>query len=109
MARSISPDAARRAGLLAVVALLAVAIAAAGRRLRARGVGLFGRGAAGAPEEQTFTCSCGAGYRVSGTDRHRVYWPLEASAAEPVMDDRCVACETPLPEGRATTAGQPAG
>jgi len=108
MARSISPDGARRAGLLAVVAVLAVAIAAAGRRLRARGIGIFGRKAAGAAEEQTFTCACGAQYRVSGIDRHRVYWPLEASAAEPVIGDQCVGCGTPLPQGPATTAGQPA-
>jgi hypothetical protein len=108
MARSISSDGARRAALLAVAAVLAAAVAAAGRRLRRTGT-FPGRDASDGAEEQTFTCRCGAEYRVSGADRHRVYWPVEASASDPVMDDQCVACGAPLPEGRAVTAAQPAG
>jgi len=50
---------------------------------------------------QTHTCVCGTTYRLSGTDRHRVYWPADAPEDAPVLGDRCVECERPLPSGRA--------
>jgi len=52
----------------------------------------------------TYRCRCGAEYRVSGVDRHRVYWPATASERDPVLDDRCTQCGTPLPAGHANGA-----
>ena len=78
-------DAARRLGLLAVAAGLAAAIAVAGRRLADRRTGVDDR----------YRCDCGAEYRVQGVDRHRIYWRDGA----PVLGDRCVACDAPLPVG----------
>jgi hypothetical protein len=110
-----SSDTARRAGLIAVAVALAAALAAARARLadrasggtlatlprdrdRARAIrGRFRRSA-----EQTYTCQCGTTYRVSGTDRHRVYWPAPAAEDAPVLGERCVECDAPLPGGRAT-------
>jgi hypothetical protein len=104
---------ARRAGLIAVAAALASALAAAGARLAGRP-----RGATPAERarhraraissrfrrspDSTYACTCGARYRVSGTDRHRVYWPADAAEDAPVLGDRCVECEAPLPSGGAT-------
>ena len=68
-------------------------------RLRRRAEALRGR-TQDAPE-QTYTCDCGAEYRVSGTDRHRVYWPAGASEDAPVLGDHCVQCEAPFPGGHA--------
>jgi hypothetical protein len=79
-------DSARRLGLLAVAAVLAGAVALAGKRLAAGG---------GGPRADTYTCGCGAEYGVTGIDRHRVYW----QEGEAVMGDRCVACDRPLPSG----------
>jgi hypothetical protein len=90
-----SSDTARRAGLIAVAAALAAAIAAAGTRLAGRS-----RRAA----HQHYTCDCGAVYRVTGLDRHRVYWPADAPAGAPVLGDRCTSCDAPLPSGRANGA-----
>ena len=89
-----SSDTARRAGLLAVVIALGAALAAAGARLRARASDRRARA------EQTYTCRCGATYRVSGADRHRVYWPAGAPEDAPVLGDACVECDAPLPGGR---------
>jgi hypothetical protein len=74
----------RRIGLLGVVAALGVGLAVAGRRLAA---GRRGR------DDVTYTCECGTVYRVTGIDRHRVYW----RDGDAVLGDRCVACEAPLP------------
>jgi hypothetical protein len=96
-----SSDTARRAGLLAVAVALGAAIAAAGARLAGRGP-TFERlrpGGTGRSEPETYTCRCGRTYRVSGTDRHRVYWPAEAPENAPVLGDRCVDCDAPLPSG----------
>jgi hypothetical protein len=97
---------ARRAGLLAVAfALAAALVAAAGRlrrapsppRRRVRAVtGRFRRSA-----HETYKCGCGTKYRVSGAGRHRVYWPAAAPEDEPVLGDRCVECDAPLPGGPA--------
>jgi hypothetical protein len=42
-------------------------------------------------------CVCGQPYRVSGVDRHRIYWPIGARVDAPVMDGCCVRCGRPLP------------
>ena len=49
------------------------------------------------PGHEDWTCACGARYRVTGMDRHRVYWPAGADKAEPVLSGKCVNCERPLP------------
>jgi hypothetical protein len=90
--RRQSSSGARRAGLIAVAAALAAALAAVLGRARQR---------ERSSSHQTYTCACGASYRVSGTDRHRVYWPADAPEGAPVLGDRCVRCEAPLPAGRA--------
>lgn len=95
--RRSSSDTARRAGLIAVVVALGAALAAAGARLASRASG-------GGEADQSYTCRCGATYRVSGTDRHRVYWPAAAPEDAPVLGDACVECDAPLPGGRATTS-----
>jgi hypothetical protein len=79
-------DSARRLGLLAVAAGLAVAIALVGKRLAAGD---------GAPERDSYTCDCGTEYGVTGIDRHRVYW----HDGEAVVGDTCVTCDRPLPSG----------
>ena len=93
------------------VALAAIAAAAGARLARRSGGGtraalrapldrVRGRAAAEGPApEQTYTCECGMEYRVSGIDRHRVYWPADAPEDAPVLGDRCVRCEKPLPSG----------
>jgi hypothetical protein len=106
--RRRSSDTARRAGLLAVAVALAAALATAGARLAGRASGgtlapapreraralrdRFRR-----PDDQSYTCDCGAQYRVSGADRHRVYWPAAAPEDAPVLGDSCVQCDAPLP------------
>ena len=102
--KRVSSTTARRAGLLAVAAALAAALAAVGTRLAP-----VRRARAQANEheqrpEPTYTCRCGATYRVSGSDRHRVYWPADAPGDEPVMGDRCLECDAPLAAGRATAS-----
>ena len=87
--RSSSSDSLRRAALLAVAAGLAAGIAAAGARMTQR------RKAS----QSTYRCRCGSRYRVSGTDRHRVYWPAGAAESDPVLGDRCPNCDAPLPSG----------
>jgi hypothetical protein len=107
--RQRSSDLGRRAALLAVAAGLATALGAAGARLAGRGTALErarhrARGIASRfrrSSHQTHTCACGARYRVSGTDRHRVYWPADAPGDAPVLGHRCVECDAPLPGGRA--------
>lgn len=46
---------------------------------------------------ETFTCRCGTEFRVSGADRHRVYWLLDAAPDDPVLDPACPECGTELP------------
>jgi hypothetical protein len=85
--------ASRRIALLALAAGLAAAAGAVAMRARRRG----GGGAA-----ETHTCRCGTVYRVSGTDRHRVYWLLDAAEGDPVLGTTCVECDAPLPAGHAS-------
>jgi hypothetical protein len=103
----------RLAGLVAVLGVLAAAAAAVARR-RASGTGgpssaREGEGAGAAPSqepvaevvEDTYTCECGQEYRVSGQDRHRVYWRKDSELSDPVLGQQCVNCERPLPHDHA--------
>jgi hypothetical protein len=42
-------------------------------------------------------CVCGEVYRVWGSGRHRIYWPLDAPRDAPVIDGCCVRCRRALP------------
>lgn len=78
---------------LTVLALVgAVAGAVAGRIVSRR------RAGNASPEvpEQRWTCACGAAYRVVGSGRHRVYWPLDGEQREAVMSSECPNCGRPL-------------
>jgi hypothetical protein len=44
----------------------------------------------------TWTCQCGQEFRVSGRDRHRLYWLPDAKPEDPILDDRCPTCERQL-------------
>jgi hypothetical protein len=78
-----------------VAAVGAVVVAA--RRRRRREAPAAGRVVIAEAEER-YTCACGAEYRVSGAGRHRVFWAVDAPAGDPVLEDRCPACERPWPE-----------
>jgi hypothetical protein len=101
-------DSARRLALLAIAGGLAAAVGAAGARLGRPANGPVGRrlrrfrrkGGAG----ETYRCACGARYRVSGVDRHRVYWREGAAEDAPVLGDRCVECDAALPAGHDVAA-----
>jgi hypothetical protein len=84
-----------RRSMVALAAAAAVAaVAAALRALRRR------RRAAPEPARQPrrhVSCSCGQEYEVAGADRHRVYWLAGAADGDPVLGQRCPACEAPLP------------
>ena len=61
------------------------------------------RNAAGAmaPEDapsavRDWTCECGQSFRVSGEDRHRVFWLADAEDGDPVLGDQCPNCEKSL-------------
>jgi hypothetical protein len=107
----MNPRSAKLLGLIAATVAVAAALAARTRlgervsaaRARAAFPAMRSRirGRDQRSAVQMHTCECGAQYRVSGTDRHRVYWPAAASEQAPVLDDRCVACGAPLPTGRA--------
>jgi hypothetical protein len=59
---------------------------------------LPGRLGGSQPGDVDWQCpECGARYRVTGTDRHQVYWPAGAQEADPVMGDACTKCGTPFP------------
>jgi len=81
----------RRLALVAVAAGLAAGLAAVVARRRQD-----------EPERRdpTYHCGCGAVYRVTGLDRHRVYWPQDGQGA--VLGDACVRCDAPLPAGHDT-------
>jgi hypothetical protein len=96
-------ETARRVGLAAVAAGLMAAIAGVlGRRRRAGGDGTRRGGRFGSGKDPAYTCECGQAYRVTGVDRHRVYWAENAEKDEPVMGDTCVSCDRPLPVGHDT-------
>jgi hypothetical protein len=50
-----------------------------------------------AESNRTWRCACGELYRVSGVDRHRLYWPVGAPPDAAVIDGCCVRCRRPLP------------
>jgi hypothetical protein len=100
-----SSSAARRAGLLGVLGAAAAALVAVRtRRAAGHSQPSVSRGAdrtGDTSSSETYSCECGAGYRVSGTDRHRVFWPAGAPEDAPVLGDQCVECGAPLPSSRA--------
>ena len=98
-------ETARRAGLAAVAAGLLAAIAGVLGRRRMTSDGEGGSGLSGRfrrDKRPKYTCECGQVYRVTGVDRHRVYWPQGAERDEPVLGDTCVNCDRPLPAGHDT-------
>ncbi len=76
---------------LLILPLIGAAAAAGTRELLRR---RSGGGEAADPEqpEQRWTCECGAEYRVVGTGRHQLYWPVGGAQDEAVMGDECPAC-----------------
>jgi hypothetical protein len=46
---------------------------------------------------RTWRCGCGADYRIVGSGRHRIYWPLQAPPDQPITDGRCAQCGSALP------------
>jgi hypothetical protein len=90
----------RRFGLIAVAAGLAAALGVVGARLARRQSSYDGPPAShptGSSQEETYTCECGQEYRVTGVDRHRIYFPQGKD--EPVLGNTCVNCDAPLPAG----------
>ena len=77
-----------------IVALAAAGVAVARRARRAAG---DSPAQGGEPARETWACACGERYLVAGLDRHRIYWPEGAAEGEPLLSDRCPACERPLP------------
>jgi len=74
-----------------IVAEVALAAALAG----AVAAALWRRRAAATAATRQWSCGCGQAYRVSGIDRHRIYWP--AGETDPVLHGGCVSCGAPLP------------
>ena len=103
--RNKKNETARRAGLAVVAAGLLAAIAGVLGRRRMTSDGEGGTGLSGRfrrDKRPKYTCECGQVYRVTGVDRHRVYWPQGAERDEPVLGDTCVNCDRPLPAGHDT-------
>jgi hypothetical protein len=78
---------------LTVLALVGAVAGAVGGRIVSRR-----RAGSASPNEpeQRWTCACGAEYRVVGSGRHRVYWPLDGEQREAVMSSECPNCGRPL-------------
>jgi hypothetical protein len=86
-----------RAPALVAAAAVALAIAAdVVRRRRAAGSGGASSGSAPEPGRRAWTCACGQELRVSGVDRHRVWWLPDAEPGSPILGDRCPACDESL-------------
>jgi hypothetical protein len=85
----------RMAGL-AVAGLLAGAAAALLRRRRGPAAA-GGPAATAVPGEREWQCACGQAFRIAGVERHRVFWLAGSPKHEPVLGDRCPACDRPLP------------
>jgi hypothetical protein len=112
----------RLAGLAAILAALAGAVATVARRRGAASGASGAAGGSGSPSaaeapgappsqepaaevvEHTYTCECGQEYRVSGEDRHRVYWLKDAEVSDPVLSQTCPNCDRPLPHDHPTAA-----
>ena len=91
------------AAALALIAAIAAALARSGRLAEAvtalersgrLPVRIPGRPQ---PGDADWRCQCGQRYRVSGMDRHRIYWPAGAREEEPVLAGECANCGRPLP------------
>jgi hypothetical protein len=80
---------------LTLLALIGAVAGAVGGRIVAKRRGATGTEPSAAPE-QRFTCACGAEYRIVGTGRHRVYWPVGGDEREAVMSSECPSCGRPL-------------
>jgi hypothetical protein len=97
--------AAALAGVAAVtVAARAVTGTARGRALLRR-LGMTSAGGLHAREqsadsrepESTYACHCGQRFRISGRDRHRIYWLEGAAQGDPVVSGTCPSCDRVLP------------
>ena len=49
------------------------------------------------PLGEPWQCECGKEFMVAGRDRHRVYWPADASPSDPILSGTCPNCDRPLP------------
>jgi hypothetical protein len=72
---------------LAIAASAAAAVGIALARLNRPGAGRRRTSPA-----DTYTCSCGQSFRVSGTGRHRVFWLDGAPEADPLLGSQCPNC-----------------
>jgi hypothetical protein len=94
--RSRKPSAAKVAAPAGAAGLAATALWRVVRRRRAAGP------AGSPPPEEApsamreWSCECGQRFRVSGEDRHRVFWLEDASDDDPVLGDQCPSCERSL-------------
>jgi hypothetical protein len=103
----------RRTAVLALAGAAASGVAIALSRLgvRARNRSGSGSGSGAGTEVQEYTCDCGQVFRVVGSGRHRVYWLVDASENDPVLEAACPNCERALPRDQdletatATAAG----
>jgi hypothetical protein len=78
----------------------------AGLALAAAGGGMLAlkrrRAGASAAESDLATCACGQRFRTAGVPgRHQVYWLIDAPETDPILGDRCPACDRPLAEADA--------
>ncbi|HEX8101063.1 MAG TPA: hypothetical protein VF533_00485 [Solirubrobacteraceae bacterium] len=80
-----------RAAAAAAVAAIAAGVALVLRRMRPAA-----DSEPAAPGQASWRCECGQAFRVSGAGRHQVFWLDGAAEADPVLGDRCPACERPL-------------
>jgi hypothetical protein len=80
--------------LAAAGASVAAAIARLVRRRRARAGDTQLR-----DPMRDFRCACGQEFRVSGADRHQVFWLAGAPEGDPVLGGRCPSCDRELPVG----------
>ena len=60
-------------------------------------IGRRRRGDSSDDGRDAWSCDCGQTYRVSGLDRHRVYWLPEARQSDPLLARECVSCGAQLP------------
>jgi hypothetical protein len=86
----------RAAGTAAAIAVVAGGAMLARRRRATPAPAGSGRTPLVDPD-QRYTCACGATYGVSGSGRHRVFWPAEGEPADAILEDHCPACEQPWP------------
>ena len=78
---------------LAIAAGAGSAVAIALARLKRPDLALRRRRAA---QPETYRCACGQAFRVSGRDRHRVFWIEGAPEGEPLLSPQCPECDRSL-------------